>query len=96
MYDYTIAIPIFLLFFILNLETDNKLGNIWYRITDNNIKKFSPNNIISFFILPFNPTYNYLWYPSVWVTNPYIVIFLLMTILIKLDNSFETKLNNEN
>ena len=59
-----------IIIFILYLELNPKLGNIWYRINENKLYQFRPQNILQYFIKPF--TNIIFWYPINWDINPYI------------------------
>ena len=70
------GLPIFLLFYIINLELDPKMGNIWYRINQYGKKQFNLGGIINMFISPLN---NYiLWHYKLWSINPYIMAYLFL------------------
>ncbi len=60
-----------LLGFISYLELSPKLGNIWLRKNDKNIKEFQPIFILSYFKKPFQSLI--FWYPQNWDLNPYVI-----------------------
>lgn len=82
-----IGLPIFFLFFIINLETDKKMGNIWYRINSKGFKQVNLTNIIPFLYLPL---YNYhFWLPNMWINNIYLSSIVFLYFLISLDFKFK-------
>lgn len=88
---FYIATPIFIFFFILNLEFDRKMGNVWYRINSQGYKVFNIKGILIFFIKPF---FNkHLWHFKLWTLNPYVsgYIFLLSVKYLLLYHSQDSK-----
>ena len=70
-------IIISLIYLIIRLELDPKLGNIWIRPNEKNKLIFCPGSIFELFKSPF---YNlYLWYPKLWCINPYIVMIVFVS-----------------
>ena len=67
-----------LLIFTINLETDPRLGNIWYRVNTKGIKVVNFKNILGFFTKPFSN--RFFWTREYITINPYIFcpIFILI------------------
>lgn len=58
-----------LIIFALYLELNPKIGNVWYRIDENNEYQVKPSNILEYFVKPFKD--RTFWKPRFWDINPY-------------------------
>lgn len=70
---YKSIIKGFLIYFVVfsaYLELSPKLGNIWYRIQDDGIRRINPSYLFKFIILPFK--HIWMWYPINWDLNYFI------------------------
>lgn len=68
-----------LVIFILNMEVDPKLRNIWYRTDVTGIKVINFSNIRGFFIAPFKNLI--FWYPRYITINPYLFCYTFLLVL---------------
>lgn len=67
---------------LLNLQFNPKIGNVWIRPDDTGKKVFCPMSIISLLIAPFQNLY--FWFPSNWDLNFYTffgITYLIISIL---------------
>lgn len=78
-----ISLPIFIFFFIINLELDPKMGSVWYRINSMGYKNFNYQGILVYFTSPFKNTI--LWNYKLWRFNPYVSAYIFMLIIKYLD-----------
>lgn len=81
-----IYLPLFLSFFIINLELDSKMGNVWYRVNSTGNKTFNFQGILLFFKAPF--TNSFLWNYNLWMLNPYISSYIFLLIIKYLNKLF--------
>lgn len=79
MNDLLLSLIIFIIVYLINLEFNPGLGNIYIRPNESNQKILVLKNIIPFFVLPFR-NLNF-WKPSLWDVNPY-TLFLIIFIII--------------
>ena len=73
---------------LLNLELNPGLGNIWWRTTQCNTRSFSLTGIIQMFTAPF---FQYqLWLPRFWDVNPW-TFFVVSKIIVSTVTSLMNK-----
>ena len=72
-----ISIIIALLYFMLRLELDPKLGNIWIRPNERNLLVFCPLSLIEILKAPFRSIF--FWYPKLWCLNIYVVLIVFIS-----------------
>ncbi len=63
------GITIGIILFAIYLEVNPKLGNIWLRKDEHNVRQFSPYGFLEYFKQPFKN--KFLWFPQNWDLNPY-------------------------
>ena len=80
-----IGLPIFLVYFIINLETSKGMGNIWWRTNQKGLKELRISNILTFFTQPLHKPW--LWYPQLWTLNPYVSGYIYLKLLDILDKN---------
>ena len=80
----------FLYFFIFSayLELSPKLGNIWYRIQDDGIRRVNPIYLFKFIILPFK--HIWMWNPINWDLN-YFIGSIISSGLVHIFSIFNSK-----
>ena len=92
---FLIGTIVALLTFILNMETDPKLRNIWYRIDHSGVKVINFANIIGFFTAPFKNLI--FWHPRYITLNPYLFCYVFLITLKYYHNYFNNVVfNNKN
>jgi antibiotic biosynthesis monooxygenase (ABM) superfamily enzyme len=83
-----ILIIFFIVIYLLNLEFNPSLGNIWIRPDEFGIKRIVLKNVLNFFVLPLKNIE--FWKPKFWDVNPYtffIIIFGFFYLFKKLYNN---------
>jgi hypothetical protein len=82
MFNLTIIIVgalLYLIIFMIYLELNPKIGNVWYRIGSDGKKHI---NLSSLYNLIVQPLYSIdLWYPSFWDLNYFVGTFFTILIL---------------
>ena len=69
----------FIFLWLLNLELNPSLGNVWWRITTDGHRSLNLNSLCTLFTKPL--TYCGLWHPRFWDVNPYTYFFLCGVII---------------
>lgn len=67
---------------LLNLQFNPKIGNVWIRPDESGKRVFCPKSIISLLIAPFQNLY--FWYPKNWDLNFYTIFgitYLIISII---------------
>ena len=77
--SFIVGTTIALCIFILNMEIDPKLGNVWYRINHTGVKVINFTNIIGFFTAPFKNLI--FWHPMYITLNPYLFCYVFLLVL---------------
>ncbi len=83
----TEGITFSLILFGIYLEINPKLGNIWYRKNEKNIRKISIPAFLQYFKQPFKN--KFLWYPRYWDLNPYMFTTIITTGFITIRKYFD-------
>ena len=71
---FIIGTTVALFIFVINMEIDPKLGNIWYRIDHTGVKVINFANVIGFFKAPFKNLI--FWHPRYVTLNPYLFCYV--------------------
>jgi len=78
-YDLIRGYSIYFILFIIYLELNPKLSNIWIRCDSNNILKICPSGILTMLYKPFQ--YIFFWKPEYWDINFYVGGYIFTLII---------------
>ena len=53
-------------------------GNMWWRITGDGTKKFSPGGVFTVLFSPLDPNAIWLWSPEWWIQNVFVLTALIL------------------
>ena len=71
-----------LILYLLYLELNPKLGNIWIRYDENNIRRIGWHSITGLIDFTIYPLKNFrMWFPKFWDLNPFISLSFVTTII---------------